>query len=512
MIIIVTTLVNDWRRVADKIMSMAWLIISKIRKFFHFQHSKQLLLTTVLLFAIVFSVIRLLWAASPDPGHLLSSIGDGYFVTAGPTTARTYTFPDASTTVLTTNALVSVAQGGTGTSSLTGVLIGNGTGAVTGTTSPSGLLVGTTATQTLTGKTIDVNDNTLTCDDVHPGYLAYANGTNFLCIARGGADEFLRTNAAGTNLEWASVASGPAGADTQLQYNDAGSFGASSSLSWDQSSKSLNVSGYLNFTTTTLPSVATTGTMKIFNQMVSGREMLSYRSDEATDYGFFQPSLYQNSVAIIGTAGNAALTFIGTGALTSSGPDSSIGFQDIGYFVNFVPTVTSTPKYTGNSEAFYYRGSVEGRNGYFFFARVAPDGSAATNMVYWAGLTDQTISAALLTNNPVGSRSGFAFSDGLGETNWMFSNRGGGTENRTSTGIAVAIDNVYDLYFYNAPRGSVVTWRIDNLTAGTTAEGSSSTGLPTSTVAMRAGVGVRVIASPSGNSLNMQKMYVEIPR
>lgn len=494
-------------------MSMAWLIISKIRKFFQFQHSKQLLLTTVLLFAIVFSVIRLLWAASPDPGHLLSSIGDGYFVTAGPTTPRTFTFPDASATVLTTNALVSVAQGGTGTSSLTGVLLGNGASALTATTSPAGLLVGTTATQTLSGKTINASNNTLFCgNDGQLGYLLYSDGTKFLCRAYGDVGQVLRTNAAGTDIEWATMSSGPAGADTQLQYNNSSAFGATSSLSWDQSSKSLNVSGYLNFTTTTLPAAASTGTMKIFNQKISGREMLSYRSDEATDYGFFQPSLYQNSVAMIGTGANAALTFIGTGALTSDGPGTSIGFQDLGYFVNFTPTVTSSPKYTGNSEAFYYRGSAEGRNGYFFFARVAPDGNATTNMVYWAGLTDQTIANALLTNNPVGSRSGFAFSDGLGETNWMFSNRGGGTEDRNSTGIAVALDNVYDLYFYNPPRGSMVTWRIDNLTAGTTAEGSSSTGLPTSTVAMRAGVGVRVIASPAGNSLNMQKMYVEIPR
>lgn len=50
----------------------------------------------------------------------------------GPSAARTFTFPDASATVLTTNDLVTVAQGGTGAATFTsnGVLYGNGTGAL----------------------------------------------------------------------------------------------------------------------------------------------------------------------------------------------------------------------------------------------------------------------------------------------------------------------------------------------------------------------------------------------
>ena len=48
---------------------------------------------------------------------------------SGPSAARTYTFPDANATVLTTNAAVTVAQGGTGLTTLTAnnVILGNGT-------------------------------------------------------------------------------------------------------------------------------------------------------------------------------------------------------------------------------------------------------------------------------------------------------------------------------------------------------------------------------------------------
>ena len=55
--------------------------------------------------------------------------GIAYFTAAGPTVARVYTFPDAAATVLTTNAAVTVAQGGTGLGTLTdkNVILGAGT-------------------------------------------------------------------------------------------------------------------------------------------------------------------------------------------------------------------------------------------------------------------------------------------------------------------------------------------------------------------------------------------------
>lgn len=80
---------------------------------------------------------------------------NAFFEVTGPTTAtKTFTFPNASATVLTTNAVVTVAQGGSGAATLTGVLIGNGTSAFTAVTAPSGTIVGTSDTQTLTNKRI----------------------------------------------------------------------------------------------------------------------------------------------------------------------------------------------------------------------------------------------------------------------------------------------------------------------------------------------------------------------
>lgn len=59
--------------------------------------------------------------------------GNGFTSFTGPTTSlKTFTLPNASATVLTTNAAVTVAQGGTGVATITGLMQGNGTSNVTG--------------------------------------------------------------------------------------------------------------------------------------------------------------------------------------------------------------------------------------------------------------------------------------------------------------------------------------------------------------------------------------------
>jgi hypothetical protein len=51
-----------------------------------------------------------------------------------------------------------VARGGSGAATLTGILKGNGTSAFTAVTAPTGTIVGTTDTQTLTGKTLSTTN------------------------------------------------------------------------------------------------------------------------------------------------------------------------------------------------------------------------------------------------------------------------------------------------------------------------------------------------------------------
>jgi hypothetical protein len=88
-------------------------------------------ISVFLVIVVAFLIVGIVRAVTPNPGHPWTEVGDGLFAITGPTVARTYTFPDANATVLTTNALVSVAQGGTGAATLTGLVKGNGTSAFT---------------------------------------------------------------------------------------------------------------------------------------------------------------------------------------------------------------------------------------------------------------------------------------------------------------------------------------------------------------------------------------------
>jgi hypothetical protein len=60
----------------------------------------------------------------------------------------------ANQTSIPISGTLAVGHGGTGATTLTGILKGNGTSAVTAVTAPTGAIVGTTDTQTLSGKTL----------------------------------------------------------------------------------------------------------------------------------------------------------------------------------------------------------------------------------------------------------------------------------------------------------------------------------------------------------------------
>jgi hypothetical protein len=61
--------------------------------------------------------------------------GNGFTKFTGPTSSeKTFTLPDADVTILTTNDIITVAQGGTGTNTLSGLLKGNGSSAFTSAT------------------------------------------------------------------------------------------------------------------------------------------------------------------------------------------------------------------------------------------------------------------------------------------------------------------------------------------------------------------------------------------
>ena len=77
-------------------------IRGKIQSYRKINWSRNGILGIALLLAISFSIVGVARAVTPpDPGHSWAETGDGTFQVTGPTALRTYTFPDADATILT---------------------------------------------------------------------------------------------------------------------------------------------------------------------------------------------------------------------------------------------------------------------------------------------------------------------------------------------------------------------------------------------------------------------------
>jgi hypothetical protein len=138
-----------------------------------------------------------------------------------PTAARVITFPDATDTVLLRDAV-----------------------------------------QTPSNKTMSLSANTITDASATTGDIVRHNGTRFVRLARGSANQVLQTNAGATDIAWATVATGsPGGSTTDIQYNNAGAFGGITNITTDgvNAMNFLSTSSYIQW----LASGATTGFIRL---------------------------------------------------------------------------------------------------------------------------------------------------------------------------------------------------------------------------------------------------------
>ena len=191
---------------------------------------------------------------------------NNYGVTLTPTTltnSRTLTLPDASGTILQTGTTVTVGQGGTGATTLTGVLKGNGTSAFTAATAGTDYLAPPSGTSILKGNSGGALANAVAGTDYSAGTSALATGivksttsTGALTIAAAGTDyqapiTLTTTGSSGAatfvgntlNIPQYSGSTSPGGSTTQIQYNNAGAFAGSSNFTFDNTNSVVRLNG-----------------------------------------------------------------------------------------------------------------------------------------------------------------------------------------------------------------------------------------------------------------------------
>ncbi len=421
----------------------------------------------------LFSIAGILLAATPDPGHPWSEVGDGLWAATGTTAYRTFTFPDASSTVLTTNAAVTVAQGGTGQTSTS------------------------SAMSALSGLTTK-------------GDLSVHNGTNHVRLPVGTNGYVLTADSASsTGMKWAVPSASPAGGDTYVQINDGGVTGATSSFTFNKATQVLGLDGMLNLTAESDPGPSATGSMYVYAKAISGRTMLKGSGRTGVDYAL-QPSFFQNAIFIISTGGTTAYNTIGN-TVTNVGTISHVVSETLGYMANQVTgAVAGNTAGSGSNTAPYYRGSQVGSNGFFMQARMGFPTATSTGARYFIGFTSGTMAASVSADNPAGSGIGWQYSTARADTGWKFMTDNGTTQTVSSTVLPFAVNEIIDFFIYCPPypNNTIIYYRIDNITQGTTAEGTATSTLPAGTTAMRAGFQMNNISAAAKN-IRMSRFYVE---
>lgn len=272
--------------------------------------------------------------------------------------------------------------------------------------------------------------------------------------------------------------------------------------------------GVITFTNQLDPSTPASGTTLLYARSVSGRSMIKYAGASGLNSPL-QPAIFQNSLWLVQPNTTSSVSAVG-GAVTSVGAISTItpSANTFGLCTNFASTAVANAT-CGTGQALGPLNTSSGvmsNGGFFFVTRLwFPDadyGAGATGSRIYVGLTSNTMAVSATSDNPVGSRIGFAISTKLSEANWMLTTKDGATETRIDTGMAFAVDTLYDFYLFMAPSNTSVQWRIDDLSNNTVVEGSTIDTLPASSTYMRGGFQLSTLTTVARN-VRMKKIYIE---
>jgi hypothetical protein len=284
--------------------------------------------------------------------------------------------------------------------------------------------------------------------------------------------------------------------------------------------RNIDTGTIINMTGQATPAAPASNSLNLFAKDLGGRMMLRQQGPSGISTPL-QPSFFQNNIVMINTSASTSVGVIGN-SVTSVGTISYPTItQQYGYMANFVSAATAAATAgTGNSAVLWQRGDASGSNGFFFNARLGfsdasyNESGASTGTRVFVGLTNQTLAASVASDNPAGHYCGFfrrSVNGGATDTNWQFATKNNVTLSLTNTGLVFSAEKVYDFYIFCPPQGSEIFWRIDNVTDGTTAEGSTTTNIPGATVFMRAGFQLLTVDAVARN-IRMQRVYTESDR
>jgi hypothetical protein len=308
----------------------------------------------------------------------------------------------------------------------------------------------------------------------------------------------------------------PSGSDTQIQFNNAGSFGASADFTWNNTSKTLTLGGtdpdLVMGGITNEPPTPPAGSLVWYSKNISGRMVPKVKGPSGLDYPL-QATFWQNNIVMWNpnnATGGVWLGTVGSGAGTYSGvlPTTTNIYTSMkrSRWANVATTLNQVLGQR-NTEAMYARGSIANQGGFFFFARCGMD--AWTNGGrFFAGMHSGT---TVISADPSALNNTMGFCVDAADNGAISFLTRGTVATKASTGFTFASNSGFDLYIFCAPNDTKVGWRIRDINTGTEASGTATTNLPLNTTMLTAGVlaSNASLTPVTAVQLGVNRIYVE---
>lgn len=285
--------------------------------------------------------------------------------------------------------------------------------------------------------------------------------------------------------------------------------------------KEMDTANNILMTAITAPAPPVAGKMNVYSKAIGGRMFLKVMAPSGRDFPL-QPSFFQNNIMMIQTGTTNVITSMGNTTINAGVISHPIPTEKYGWMADFQTAATvNTPAGTGFRDLIFTRGTLAGgANGFFFNSRLGFPNSnydetgAATGSRIFVGLTNLALTVQVGSDNPAGHNVGFYrrhVNGAAKDVNWQFITKNNVSPNIQDTGCLFVADHAYDFYIFCKLLGTEIFWRIDDMTSGTSFEGSTSTQLPDTNIWLRPGFQIQTINAVARN-IRMQRVYIESDR
>jgi hypothetical protein len=323
----------------------------------------------------------------------------------------------------------------------------------------------------------------------------------------------------GINYLLTSEIAAPAGAATQVQYNNAGTMSADSNFTWDNTNRQLEIgattgNGAIGLYGDTTDPVAEPGKVLIYAKNMANRIMPKWVGPSGVDMPF-QACLGMNGIKQVapasGTSATTCMTAFATGVTNVASSLTQVAVTATSIMTRMRSVRFASSSTSGNVAS--HRSTVQevcGAGGYFFVARFYISAMQNTNRGFF-GLWGATGAATNI--NPLTSfatnKIGLAFNTNTGNWNLVSSTTTAISVVALGASMPINTTDVIELMLFCVPGGTSIGYRVNNLTTGIVINGTLSTNIPAVTVALAVNMWMTNNTTSAAVAFGLNKWYLE---